>query len=116
MNYKKFFMWVFVFLTIVSIYVLFNHSSVPLLYVYFIHPVVCSVGLLIAGLIGREYLVGSIILKAIIFTIAVFSIILIITSILGGVGIIYWLAGFLYPVFNGMLVFGFILSILKHGQ
>ncbi len=112
MNYKKNSIWLFVFLTVVRIYLLFHLSSIPLLYVYFIHRFVCSRGLTITGLIGREYLVGKIILMAIIIAISAFSIIVMVICILGGIGMICWFASFLYPAFNRMLIFGFIISAL----
>jgi hypothetical protein len=107
-------MWFFVFLNLFSIYALFNHSPIPLLFAYLIHPFICSLGLTIAGLIGREYLVGRIILTAVIGSFSIF--ILIITSmiVIEGLGVVYWAAAIFLPLFNSLLFFGFILSGLAH--
>lgn len=114
MTYKKFMMWFFVTLTLFIIYVVFNHSQIPLLYSYLIHPFICSLGLTIAGLIGREYIVGRIILKAVIASFSIFILIVIIMIVIGGLGIVYWAAGLFFPLFNSLLIFGIIISGLAH--
>jgi hypothetical protein len=114
MTYKKFFMWFFVFLTLLSIYALFNHSPIPLLFSYIIHPFICSLGLTIAGLIGREYMVGRIILTAVIGSFSIFILIITTMIVIEGLVVVYWAAGIFLPLFNSLLFFGFILSGLAH--
>ena len=114
MTYKKITMWIFVFLTFFIIYVVFNHSPIPLLFSYLIHPFICTLGLTIAGLIGREYIEGRIILTAVIGSFSIFILILIIMIVIRGLGIVYWAAGLFFPVFNSLLIFGIIISGLLH--
>lgn len=114
MTNKKFFMWFFVFLTLLIIYVVFNHSPIPLLYSYLIHPFICSLGLTIAGLIGREYIVGRIILSAVIGSFSIFILIITIMIVIGSLGIVYWAAAIFVPLFNSLLIFGIIISVLVH--
>lgn len=114
MTYKKFIMYFLSFLTLFITYILFNNSPIPLLYSDLIHPFICSLGLAIAGLIGKEYIVGRIILKAVIGSFSIFILIVIIMIVIWGLGIVYWAAGLLFPVFNSLLIFGIILSGLTH--
>ena len=114
MTYKKYIMWLFVFLTLFIIYVIFNHSPIPLLYSCLLHPFICSLGLTIAGLIGREYIEGKIILRAVIASFSIFILIVMIMIVIGGLGIVYWAAALFFPLFNSLLVFGIIISGLVH--
>ncbi len=113
MTYKKFSMWLFVFLTLFIIYINFNHSP-NLIFSYIIYPFICSLGLTIAGLIGREYIVGRIILTAVIISFSIFILILTFSIVIGSLGIVYWAAAIFVPLFNSLLVFGIIMSIVIH--
>ena len=113
MTFKKFFMWFFVFLTLLITYVVFNHSQ-NLIISYIIHPFIFSLGLTIAGLIGREYIVGRIILTAVIISFSIFIFILTISIVIGTLGIVYWAAAIFVPLFNSLLIFGIIMSVVIH--
>ena len=108
-------MWLFVFLTLLISYLIFNHSP-NLLFSYLIHPFICSFGLTIAGLIGREYIVGRIILTAVIVSFSTFILIVIIMIVIWGLGVVYWAAAIFVPLFNSLLLFGIIISRLVHAN
>ena len=113
MTITKFFMGFFVLLTLLMIYVNFNHSP-NLIFSHIIYPFICSLGLTIAGFIGREYIVGRIILTAVIGSFSIFILILTIMIVIGSLGIVYWAAAIFVPLFNSLLFFGIIISGLVH--
>ena len=113
MAYKQFIMLFFVFLTLLITFIAFNHSP-NLIVAYIIHPFICSFGLTIAGLIGREYIVGRIILTAVVISFSIFILILTISIVIGGLGIVYWAAAIFVPLFNSLLFFGIIMSVVIH--
>jgi len=110
MIYKKTLMWGFVFATILILYVMFNHSQMPLMFSYFIYPFVCTTGLLIAGIIGREYIMGKIILTGIIGTFSTFILTIIFMMITLGPGVIFWGVWLFFAGFNYLLILGIVIS------
>lgn len=109
-------MWSIVCFTLLFIYLMFNHSPFSLIYSYLIHPVVCSVGLIIAGLIGKEYIEGRVILMGTIGAFSIFILIITIFVIIGGLGMIFWGAWLFLTGFNILLILGIVTSGLVHSK